>query len=161
MLKGTAVAVMAVAILVSAGRTYASGDLVAQRGGHLGGGRARGGQASMGIRALVEGRITAIEAASGRVTLELGGTVVQAQFSRDRTVGMQAGDKVFVTVELIDTRLATVTGAITAVDAASGAVTVATPRGPWTLPFSPGAVRDIAPGDQAVLKLEVVDIGRE
>ncbi len=158
------VPVVLVAMLVFTAVAYSDGspELLAQRGGAGRGGvggRRGPGVAPAGIRTLVEGHVTAIDAASGAATLDLAGTAVEARFPAERIGGMKPGDTVFVTVELIDTRLATVSGAVTAVDAATGAVTVATPRGPWTLSFSPGAVRDVATGDPAVLKLDVVDVG--
>jgi len=72
---------------------------------------------------------------------------------------VKPGDDVLVTVELIDTRVGAVAGAVTAVDPASGAVTVSTPGGPWTNTFLPGAIAGIKPGDQAVLKLDLLDLG--
>jgi hypothetical protein len=128
--------------------------LLAQRGGH--GGR---GQGSPGIRALVKGRVTAVDAGLGRITLAIGGAIVEAEFRPAVLADVKPGDDVMITVELIDTRVGAVAGAVTAVDPASGAVTVSTPGGPWTNTFLPGAVAGIKPGDQAVLKLDLLDLG--
>jgi hypothetical protein len=48
---------------------------------------------------------------------------------------------------------------VTAVDAVTGAVTLSTPHGAWTPTFSPRAVAAVKPGDQAVVKLELIDLG--
>ena len=58
--------------------------------------------------------------------LVLAGTAVAAP-------AVKPGDVVFVTVSVIDTRVATVTGSIAAVDQAKGTATVTTPGGPLTL----------------------------
>jgi hypothetical protein len=48
---------------------------------------------------------------------------------------------------------------VTAVDAVTGAVTLSTPHGAWTPTFSPRVVAAVKPGDQAVVKLELIDLG--
>lgn len=155
---GRALLMLAVAALVIGIDGYAAsqaGDMMlAQRGGR--GGR---GQGSTGIRALVKGQVTAVDSTQGRITLAIGGALVEAEFRPAVLVDVKVGDDVMVTVELIDTRVGAVTGAVTAVDPASGAVTVSTPGGPWTNMFLPGAVAGIKPGDQAVLKLDLLDLG--
>jgi len=149
---------LAVAALVIGADGYATSQqgntLLAQRG--RGGGR---GQGMPGIRTLVKGRVTAIDAALGRITLAIGGAVVEAAFHPAIVAGVHLGDDVMVTVELIDTRVGAITGAVTAVDPATGAVTIHTPSGPWTNTFVPGAVAGIKSGDQAVLKLDLLDLG--
>ena len=155
---GRALLMLAVAALVIGADGYAASQpgntRLAQRGGR--GGR---GQGSPGIRALVKGRVTAVDSTLGRVTLAIGGAIVEAEFRPAVLADVKPGDDVMVTVELIDTRVGAVAGAVTAVDAASGAVTVSTPGGPWTNTFLPGAVAGIKPGDQAVLKLDLLDLG--
>ncbi len=155
---GRALLMLAVAALVVGIDGYAAsqaGDtMLAQRGGR--GGR---GQGSTGIRALVKGHVTAVDSTLGRITLAIGGALVEAEFRPAVLADVKVGDDVMVTVELIDTRVGAVTGAVTAVDPASGAVTVSTAGGLWTNMFLPGAVAGIKPGDQAVLKLDLLDLG--
>jgi hypothetical protein len=155
---GRALLMLAVAALIIGADGYAASQpgntMLAQRGGR--GGR---GQGSPGIRALVKGRVTAVDSTLGRVTLAIGGAIVEAEFRPALLADVKPGDDVLVTVELIDTRVGAVTGAVTAVDPASGAVTVSTPGGPWTNTFLPGAIAGIKPGDQAVLKLDLLDLG--
>lgn len=155
---GRALLTFAVAALVIGADGYAASQpgttMLAQRGGR--GGR---GQGSPGIRALVKGRVTAVDSTLGRVTLAIGGAIVEAAFRPAMLADVKPGDDVLVTVELIDTRVGAVAGAVTAVDPASGAVTVSTPGGPWTNTFLPGAIAGIKPGDQAVLKLDLLDLG--
>ncbi len=155
---GRTLLILAVAALVIGADGYTASQpgnpMLAQRGGR--GGR---GQGSTGIRALVKGRAIAVDSTLGRITLAIGGAVVEAEFRPAVLADVKPGDDVMVTVELIDTRVGAVTGAVTAVDPASGAVTISTPGGPWTNTFLPGAVAGIKPGDQAVLKLDLLDLG--
>ncbi|HYB42715.1 MAG TPA: hypothetical protein VEL75_13145 [Candidatus Methylomirabilis sp.] len=154
-----AVAALGLAAL-SAGAASPDRDaLLAQRGG----GRRAPGQAGArtvgGLRAIVEGRVTAVDQETGHVTVSADGASVDAEFPRATVASVKPGDQVLVTVELIDTRVATVTGPVSAVDPATGAVTVTTASGPWTTKFSPGAVGAIKPGDQVVLRLDLTDMG--
>jgi len=64
-----------------------------------------------------------------------------------------------VTVSVIDTRVATVTGSIAAVDQAKGTATVTTPGGTLTLTPSGTALGAMKPGDELLLKLGLVDVG--
>ena len=137
---------------------HAGETLVAQRGGR-GRGGAGPGQSSAGIRAIVHGRVTAVDPVQGRVGLALGEANIETEFPPPVVATVKVGDRVMVTVELIDTRLAAVAGAVTAVDAASGTVTLGTSWGPWTTTFNPSAVAGIKPGDQAVVKLGIIDLG--
>ncbi len=158
----TAIFVFALAALVLGGDGYAASErertLIAQRGGHFGG-RGGRGQASAGIRTLVTGRITAVDATQNHITLAIGAASVQVEFPPAVVAAAKPGDQVMVTVELIDTRVGTVTGPVTAVDPASGAVTVSLPGGPWTNTFLPADIGAIKLGDQAVLKLDLIDLG--
>jgi hypothetical protein len=150
---------MAACLAGSDGYAASSGDtIVAQRGGRGGGGGGRG-QPSAGIRTIVQGRVTAVDPAQGSITLAIGETTVETEFPQTVVAAVKPGDRVMVTIELIDTRLASIAGAVTAVDPASGAVTLSTSAGPWTTTFSPGAVAAIRPGDQAVVKLGLIDLG--
>src|SRR5438128_440100 len=72
---------------------------------------------------------------------------------------VKTGHVVFVTVSVIDTRVATVTGSIAAVDRAKGTATVATPGGSFTLTPSSAALDGMKPGDDVLLKLGLVDVG--
>ena len=69
---------------------------------------------------------------------------------------MKPGDVVFITVNIIDTRIGTIAGSVTAVDPEKGLLTIATPGGSLTVTSS---VTTIQPGDAVILKLDVVDIG--
>ena len=155
---GRALLMLAVAALVIGTDGYAASEpasmMLAQRGGR--GGR---GQGSPGIRALVKGHVTAVDSTLGRITLAIGGATMEAEFRPALLADVKPGDDVLVTVELIDTRVGVVAGPVTAVDPASGAVTVSTPGGPWTNTFLPGAIAGIKPGDQVILKLDLLDLG--
>jgi len=102
------------------------------------------------------GRIVSVDAATGRVAFDVDGTILESTFPPARVNGMKPGDVVFITVNLIDTRLAVVMGSVTAVDPQKGTLTVATPRGNLTVTSS---VTTIQPGDTVILKLDVVDLG--
>jgi len=87
-------------------------------------------------------------------------TAPTATGGADRVVAeVKPGDVVFVTVSVIDTRVATVTGSIAAVDQAKGTATVTTPGGPLTLTPSGTALGAMKPGDEVLLKLGLVDVG--
>jgi hypothetical protein len=145
---GRALLMLAVAALVIGADGYTASQpgntMLAQRGGR--GGR---GQGSTGIRALVKGRAIAVDSTLGRITLAIGGAVVEAEFRPAVLADVKPGDDVMVTVELIDTRVGAVTGAVTAVDPASGAVTISTSGGPWTNTFLPGP----SPGSSLAIRL--------
>lgn len=156
------IAAVAIAALLAGSGGYAASHpgetMIAQRGGR--GGAAGGrGQPAAGIRAIVQGRVTVVDPAQARITLAIGEANVEAEFPPAVVAAVKPGNRVMVTVELIDTRLAAITGAVTAVDPASGAVTLSTPGGPWTNTFAPGAVAGLRPGDQAVVKLGLIDLG--
>src|SRR5215467_8176112 len=141
----------------SGGYAASSGEvIVAQRGGRGGSGR---GVPPAGIRAIVQGRVTAVDPARSSITLAIGETTIETEFPPAMVAAVKPGDRVMVTIELIDTRLASIAGAVTAVDPGSGAVTLSTPSGPWTTTFSPGAVAAIKPGDQAVVKPGFINLG--
>ncbi len=154
---------LALAALVVSGDGYAvsarGSTVVAQRGGRGFRGRGGRGQASAGVRTIVKGRVTSVDPAGRLITLTIGGTSVKVEFPPAVVQGAKPGDEVMVTVELINTRVGAVTGPVTAVDRASGAVTVSLPGGPWTNTFLPADTVGIQPGDQAVLKLDLIDLG--
>ncbi len=132
---------------------------VAQRGGRRGGGGGRRGAEGFDARTLLRAEVTAVDAETGRVTLAAGTTRLEATFLSSVVADMKPGDVVFVTVNVIDTKIAAVAGSVTAVDHDAGTVTLTTPGGPVTIPLAPEKVNDIKPGDSLVLKLDLVDIG--
>src|SRR2546423_12262 len=93
------------------------------------------------------------------VAVAPGGVTVGASFPPAVVAEVKPGDVVFVTVSVIDTRVATVTGSIAAVDQAKGTATVTTPGGPLTLTPSGTALGAMKPGDEVLLKLGLVDVG--
>ena len=149
----------AIAIVMSLGSVGAAADgasmLLAQRSRGGGGGR-RGGATEADARSLVRGRNVSVDAATGRVALDVDGTILESTFPPARVNGMKPGDVVYITVNLIDTRFAVVMGSVTAVDPQKGTLTVATPRGALTVTTT---VTTIQPGDTVILKLDVVDLG--
>ena len=154
---------LATAMLVLASDGYAVArpgeTMVAQRGGRGFGGAGRRGETSAGIRALTPGNITAVDRERGRITLAVGGATVEAEFPASVVATAKPGDRVMLSLELIDTRVGAVAGPVTAVDPVSGAVTLSTPQGAWTTTFSPRAVAAVRPGDQAIVKLDLIDLG--
>ena len=97
-----------------------------------------------------------VDTATGRVALDVAGTILESTLPPARVSEMKPGNVVFITVNLIDTRLAVVMGSVTTVDPQKGTLTVATPGGSLTLNST---VTTIQPGDKVILKLDVVDIG--
>ena len=119
--------------------------------------RRRGsGSTEADARSLVRGRVVSVDTATGRVALDVAGTILESTLPPARVSEMKPGNVVFITVNLIDTRLAVVMGSVTTVDPQKGTLTVATPGGSLTLNST---VTTIQPGDKVILKLDVVDIG--
>jgi len=138
--------------------------LLAQRGrafpapsGRGGVGREPAGSAD--ARMLVRAQVTAVDPATGRIEMAAEGMTLAATFPPAVVAEVKPGHVVFVTVSVIDTRVATVTGSIAAVDQAKGTATVATPGGSFTLTPSNTALGGMKPGDEVLLKLGLVDIG--
>jgi hypothetical protein len=154
---------LATATLVLASDGYAvphpGETIVAQRGGRGFRGAGGRGHLSAGIRTIAPGNVTAVDPERGRITLTVGGATVEAEFPAAVVATVKPGDRVMLTLELIDTRVGVVAGPVTAVDPVTGAVTLNTPHGAWTTTFSPLAVAAIRPGDQAVVKLDLTDLG--
>jgi len=118
--------------------------------------RGRGpGSTEADARSLVRGRVVSVDT-TGRVALDVDGTILESTLPPARVSEMKPGDVVFITVNLIDTRLAVVMGSVTAVDPQKGTLIVATPGGSLTVNST---VTTIQPGDTVILKLDVVDIG--
>jgi hypothetical protein len=122
-----------------------------------GGGREPGTPAD--ARTLVRAQVTAVDRASGRVDMAASGLTLTATFPPSVVAELQPGHVVFVTIDVIATRLATVTGSIGAVDEAKGTVAVTTPGGTLALSPSRPALSGMKIGDEVLLKLSLVDIG--
>ena len=122
-----------------------------------GGGREPGTPSD--ARMLVRAKVTAVDPTSGRVDMAADGLTLTATFPPAVVAELQPGHVVFVTVDVIDTRLATVTGSIAAVDEAKGTAAVTTSGGTLTLTPSGPALRGMKAGDEVLLKLSLVDIG--
>jgi hypothetical protein len=103
--------------------------------------------------------VTAVDVATGRIEMAAEGVTLGASFPPAVVAEVKPGDVVFVTVSVIDTRVATVTGSIAAVDQAKGTATVTTPGGTLTLTPSGTALGAMKPGDELLLKLGLVDVG--
>jgi len=154
------VAVVAVVGVIEVAGGAMSGLPVAQRRGSGRPGASRGvGESPWEARTLVRGRVQAVDAATGRVRLDVGGTPLEAFFPAAVVEKVKAGDIVFVTVDVIDTRMAAVTGSVIAVEPGKGTMTVTTSQGPVTMPAAPVALSRVKPGDQVLLKLGLTDIG--
>ena len=85
---GRALLMLAVAALVIGADGYTASQpgntMLAQRGGR--------GQGSTGIRALVKGRAIAVDSTLGRITLAIGGAVVEAGFRPAVLADVKPGD---------------------------------------------------------------------
>src|ERR1700758_50841 len=96
-----AIAALAIAacFLGSEGSAASSGEVVvAQRGGRGGGGGGRG-VPSAGIRAIVQGRVTAVDPARASITLALGETTIETEFPPAVVATVKPGDRVMMTIE--------------------------------------------------------------
>ena len=124
-----------------------------------GGGRESGTPSD--ARTLVRAKVTAVDPDTGRVDMAADGLALTATFPPAVVAEIQPGHIVFVTVDVIDTRLATVTGSVAAVDEAKGTAAVATPGGTLTLTPSGRALGGMKTGDNVLLKLSLIDIGPE
>ena len=113
------------------------------------------------VRTLVRAKVTAVDRQSGRVDMTADGLTLNATFPPAVLADLQPGHIVFVTVDVIDTRLATVAGSIAAVDDAKGTAVIATPGGTLTLTPSGRALSGMKTGDEVLLRLGLVDIGPE
>jgi hypothetical protein len=124
-----------------------------------GGGREPGTPSD--ARTLLRAKVTAVDRESGRVDMTADGLTLTATFPAAVVAELQPGHIVFVTVDAIDTRLATVTGSIAAVDEAKGTAAVATPGGTLTLTPAGRVLSGMKIGDDVLLKLNLIDIGPE
>ncbi|HKW95252.1 MAG TPA: hypothetical protein VJX92_25430 [Methylomirabilota bacterium] len=123
--------------------------------------RGRGSSSGVPVdaRTLVRAQVVAVDRETGHVAMQADGTRFEADFPPSVVADMQAGDIAFVTVNVINTKIAAITGPITSVDHDKCTVTVATMSGPFTFRMVPDKLNQMKPGDPLVLKLEVVDIG--
>lgn len=110
-------------------------------------------------RTLVRTQVTAADPATGRVDLAAEGLTLTATFPASVVAELRPGHIVYVTVDVIDTRLGTVAGSIKAVDQARGTVAVETAGGVLALAPSSTALSGMKEGDGVLLKLNLVDIG--
>jgi len=69
------------------------------------------------------GPVTAVDVATGRIEMAAEGVTLGASFPPAVVARSSPATSVFVTVSVIDTRVATVTGSIAAVDQAKGTAT--------------------------------------
>ena len=142
----------------------AAQTMLAQRGRAVPvpGGRAGGGREAAGpgdARSLVRAQVITVDPATGRIEMASEGMTLAATFPPDVVAEVKPGHVVFVTVSVIDTRMATLSGSIAAVDQAKGTATVATPGGSLTFTPTSTALSGMKPGDEVLLKLGLVDIG--
>jgi hypothetical protein len=124
-----------------------------------GGGREPGTPSE--ARTLVRAKVSAVDRETGRVDMTGSGLTLATTFPPAVVAELQPGHIVFVTVDVIDTRLATVTGSVAAVDEAKGTAAIATPGGTLMLTPSGRALSGMKIGDDVLLKLSLVDIGPE
>jgi hypothetical protein len=110
-------------------------------------------------RTLVRAKVTAVDPSTGRIEMTGAGLTLSAVFPPAVVADVKPDDVVFVTLDVIDTRVATVRGWIAAVDQTKGTAVVNTPGGTLTLSPSATALAGMKPGDEVLLKLNVVDIG--
>ncbi len=148
----------------------ASAELVAQRGGgaRRSGTPARGAaQSQADVRSLLRGRVTGVDSTTGRVAIDVNGTVLEARYPPEMAADLRVGDAVFVDLTIMKTNggagsprgEATLPGSASEVDAQKNTMTINTPKGALTVPIAPAAVDRIRPGDEVVLRLGLVDIG--
>ncbi len=136
-------------------------QLLAQRHGARGGTgrralRGSGTQANIGV---IRGKVTAVDEASGSVTVQTEGGSFTATFAADTLKRTKVGDEVIVALEIINTRIGAIAGPVSRVEPESGNVTVQTASGSLTLNFPSYAVRDLRQGDPVVVKLDLTDLG--
>lgn len=130
-----------------------------RRGSSAGGGGAGGPGTPGDARTLVRAKVTAVDPSARRIEMTGAGLTLAAEFPPAVVAETKPGDVVFVTLDVVDTRLATVRGSIAAVDQAKGTVVVSMPGGTLTLTPSGNALASMKPGDEVLLKLNLVDIG--
>ena len=160
-----AIAVVFVSVLALATVTAHGGAvLVAQRGSGARSQRAptshrAAPQTSTDTRTLVRGRVTDVDSTTGRVAIDVNGTVLEARYPAEMASELKVGDVVFVDVTIINTSQAVVPGSVAAVDDQKRAITITTPKGPLTVPVASAGLDRIRTGDEVMLRLGLVDIG--
>ena len=130
---------------------------LAQRGGR---GRSRmGDRTPFDARTLVRAQVTAVDRETGHIVMQADAGRFEADFPASVVADIKVGDIVLVTVNVINTRTATIAGSIASVDHDKDTLTVVTTSGPFTFGLVPDKLSEMKPGDPLVLKLEVLDIG--
>jgi len=80
-------------------------------------------------RSLMRARVTSVDATTGRIALAGDDTTLDAVFAPRVAAGIRPGDIVFVTLNVIGSRRAAVTGTVASVDAERNTATFALPHG--------------------------------
>ena len=111
-------------------------------------------------RSLMRARVTSVDATTGRIALAGDGTTLDAVFAPSVAAGVRLSDVVFVTLNVIGSRRAAVTGSVTSIDAERNTATLALPQGRVTVQSASVKEGDLQPGDTVVIKLDLVDIGQ-
>jgi hypothetical protein len=79
----------------------------------------------------------------------------------DATVSTaKPGDDVLVGITLINTRTATIGGAVARLDQSTGEVTIQTASGPLLVHFPTRAIQGLRQGDEVLLKLDLTTASR-
>jgi len=105
-------------------------------------------------------RVTSVDATTGRIALAGDDTTLDAVFAPRVAAGIRPGDIVFVTLNVIGSRRAAVTGTVASVDAERNTATFALPHGRVTVQSASVKEGDLQRGDTVLIKLDLVDIGQ-
>lgn len=111
-------------------------------------------------RSLMRARVTSVDPTTGRIALASDGTTLEAAFAPSVAAAVHPGDIVFVTLNVIGSRRAAVTGSVTSIDAEHNTATLALPQGRVTVQSVSVKEGDLQPGDTVLIKLDLVDIGQ-
>jgi len=111
-------------------------------------------------RSLMRARVTSVDATTGRIALAGDDTTLDAVFAPRVAAGIRPGDIVFVTLNVIGSRRAAVTGTVASVDAERNTATFALPHGRVTVQSASVKEGDLQRGDTVLIKLDLVDIGQ-
>lgn len=111
------------------------------------------------MRSLLRGRVTDVDSSTGRVAIDVNGTILEAHYPLQTAADLKVGDTVFVDLTIMKTSEATIPGSVTDVNAQKNTMTIKTPKGALTVPIAPAATDRIRTGDEVMLRLGLVDIG--
>jgi hypothetical protein len=111
-------------------------------------------------RSLVRARVASVDPTTGRIALASDGAALEAVFAPSVAAGVRPGDIVFVTLNVIGSRRAAITGSVTSIDAAHDTATLALPQGRVTVQSASVKEGDLQPGDSVLIKLDLVDVGQ-